>query len=241
VGSNGEEAIVTSVADGDSFRARMAGEEVEIRLLGVNAPERDECLGGEAADWLAGQIEGRVVSLVVADTDQFGRLLARVFSSDTDINQALVSGGYAVVLSEAADDRPELLGAEEAARASGAGIWGKEICGAIGPVVSVEIVDIDYDPPGADEVEVVEIENTGGGVVDLSGFVLRDESSVNRFELPVTNLGPGDRLDIEISGCDSPPSPGALAWCADGAVWNNDGDTALLLDRSGRIVSMLRY
>jgi endonuclease YncB( thermonuclease family) len=235
------EATVLTVADGDSFRATMAGEEVEIRLLGVNAPELDECQGEEARDWLAGLIEDRTISVIPLGTDQFDRSLALVTTDDISINEALVAAGYGVVLSGDFGEGPDLLAAEEAARLAGEGIWGEEICGASEPKAAVVIIDIDYDPPGQDLIETIVVGNQGSNIADLSGFVLRDESSVNRFELPPLILAPGEEVDIEVSDCSSPSAAGSVAWCSDGAVWNNDGDTALLLDQYGRIVSMLRY
>jgi hypothetical protein len=32
-----------------------------------------------------------------------------------------------------------------------------------------------------------------------------------------------------------------IPWCTDQPIWNNDGDTALLLDEAGRIVAIRRY
>lgn len=33
----------------------------------------------------------------------------------------------------------------------------------------------------------------------------------------------------------------AITWCTDQPIWNNGGDTALLLDPAGRIVAVRRY
>src|SRR5688572_30825785 len=39
------DVIVTTVSDGDSFRAEAPSGAIEVRLLGLNAPELDECHG----------------------------------------------------------------------------------------------------------------------------------------------------------------------------------------------------
>lgn len=41
------------VEDGDTLVLKTAGSEITVRLLGVNAPERDECLHDEARSGLA--------------------------------------------------------------------------------------------------------------------------------------------------------------------------------------------
>ena len=36
-------------------------------------------------------------------------------------------------------------------------------------------------------------------------------------------------------------APTEVFWCSDGPVWNNGGDTALLLDPAGNVAGRLRY
>ena len=42
------------------------------------------------------------------------------------------------------------------------------------------------------------------------------------------------------SGCGT-ADQASLDWCAGGAIWNNDGDTAFVLDQNGNIVHTLSY
>ncbi|MGH8958413.1 MAG: thermonuclease family protein, partial [Acidimicrobiia bacterium] len=67
-------AVVVEVADGDSFRIQ----DREIRLVGVNAPEREECFGPESREWLTGLLEGNDVEIGSVSIDQFDRQLAAV-------------------------------------------------------------------------------------------------------------------------------------------------------------------
>jgi competence protein ComEC len=85
----------------------------------------------------------------------------------------------------------------------------------------------------------VTITNTGAEPIDLEGFELRDESSVNRFEFPVVILAPANQIRIT-SGCGT-QDEATIAWCSAQPVWNNEGDTALLADPAGRIVAFFRY
>jgi endonuclease YncB( thermonuclease family) len=237
------EAGVIHVDDGDSLIVELDGREQRVRLLGINAPERDECMGDISRQALE-NLEGEVVALGLEArrTDQFDRILAHVFTEGTYVNLAQVRAGMAIVISVDHAFIDELTDAQDAAESAAAGLWSPDVCGG-GPIPDLEITRIDENPPGPDEdaldLEIVEITNRSDADVDLSGFVLRDESTANRFVFPGgTILGAGDSLEVS-AGCDPPGN--ALAWCADGPVWNNGGDTALLLDPAGRIVDHMSY
>jgi hypothetical protein len=232
--------VVTSVADGDSFRAVSPAGEVEVRLLGVNSPELDECHGHAARDALVDLIENRTIGLATEpEPDQFDRVLARAVVDETYVNWRMVIDGHSVVMTEASTDRKTLLEAEDAARTGGIGMWASDICGAMGPRAALEITTVNSDPPGADDEESVTIINSGSDSIDLRGFVLRDESSVNRFVFPGITLASGEQLTV-VRGCGE-GKQGIIPWCTEQPIWNNDGDTVLLLDQAGRIVAMRRY
>jgi len=96
-----ELASVTSITDGDTFRADLAdGRNESIRLTGIDAPEPNEPLGDEAAALLHLLISGRSVRLVpdVSDRDAFGRLLRYVYVEAMFVNEAMVESGLAVAL-----------------------------------------------------------------------------------------------------------------------------------------------
>jgi micrococcal nuclease len=235
-------AVVARVEDGDSLVATIDGLEERVRLAGINAPERDECGGPEAQAMLAELVGSGPVRLVPSEPsrDRYGRLLAHVFTGDELVNEAMVAAGLAFAMTSDDHHADRILTAEERAVTGRTGLWSPDACGA-GPVAAVSIVTIRWDPPGPDEEaldeEYVVIE--AGDAVDLSGWVLRDESTVNRFVFPPgTRLEAGEQI-VVVSGCE--PPPGALGWCSDQPVWNNTGDTALLLDPSGRPAGRLRY
>lgn len=224
-------ATVDHISDGDSFRAGV----FEVRLAGVNAPEQDECFGDESRDWLATEIEGEQIQFEIVGVDQFDRSLADVFHENRLINLELVKSGHALALSMSA---PQILAGEQEARTNERGMWGAAICGANMPKADLEIVAIDFNPPGNDNDERVTIRNPSSREVDLAGFVLRDESSVNRFEF-VDGALPAGAEQFVSTACVGNGS--VLTWCTEDPVWNNDGDTALLLDSFGRVVDLYRY
>lgn len=139
-------AVVDSIVDGDTMWVRIeraggplrAGERHKIRLLEIDTPETQagaECGGAEATDFARRRLPvGSTVHLVAdrEDTDQYGRFLRYVWTSDGDFfNLDAVRTGHArAVLYEPNDAHIEQMrDAEAVARDAGRGIWG-EYCPA---------------------------------------------------------------------------------------------------------------
>lgn len=147
--TGGFRAVVTHVADGDTLRARVtdagatavrAGEELELRLLRVDAPElaRD----GRPADCLADAATTALTQLVprgaevegvhdVERHDRYDRDLVHLWTADgTWVNGALLAGGWAQVVTfppnTAYDD--EVRAAEAGARRARRGRWDPGAC-----------------------------------------------------------------------------------------------------------------
>lgn len=249
--SNGvtSEVIVVDVVDGDTLDVGLpSGGEERVRILGINAPERGECLAEGATAALERLVAGVEVDLVAdrSDRDRYGRLLRYVEVDGDDVGVALVREGYAVVrVSEPDTARVAALrDAEAEARDDRRGMWDPSACG--GPIAGAEgmrVVGLRLDAEGDDSLnlndEWVDLRNEGVAPVDLSGWRVRDESASNRFDLPDGfTLAPGTEVRIR-SGCGE-PTASELFWCASGAaIWNNDGDTAFLLDPAGNVVHFL--
>ncbi len=232
--------MVIRVHDGDSLVVEARSGEVEVRLMGINAPESDECYGRESKQHLVELVEGEQVGLEEMGQDQFGRTLAYLWLGDRLVNLDQVGGGLAIATAaEVGDVRGEtLLDSEEQAYESGLGMWSDTVCGASGQPPSVDIAGSasSFDPQGPDDAvlsqEWVALSSEEG--VDLSGWTIRDESSVHRCLLPDGfSVQPG--ANRTVASTDPCWDPG------DSAVWNNGGDMALLLDTTGRVVARLRY
>jgi endonuclease YncB( thermonuclease family) len=103
----GESAVVTDVVDGDTIKVFLDGEEVSVRYVGVNTPERDEVCYSEAMEANRAMVEGQTVRMVkdVSETDRYGRLLRYIYVGNTFVNEALVAQGYAEVVLYGSDDR----------------------------------------------------------------------------------------------------------------------------------------
>ena len=242
--SGGEVVEVLEVDDGDSFVVRREdGNEAGVRLLGVNAPERGECVADEAHEALTDLLASGDVVLErdISDRDEFGRLLRYVFAGDVFVNQELATRGLVLAGSYPPDlaHQPDLDAAEGLAQDDQAGVWNPNACG---PADSTDVVIVrtEGDPPGPDNIDIngeyIVIENTGDTRVDLTEWVLRDSSSQNRFRFPDGYaLQPG--AEVVVRTGTGPDGDGTLYWGVDHPVWDNVGDTAFLLDSNGNVVS----
>ena len=124
---------IASITDGDTVRLRIGGDELRVRLIGLDTPEvRDplECFGPEASAALEAlaPVGSEVGFAYDRDPqDRYERELMYLYAADgTLINLELVAQGYAEALRVEPNDRywPELQAAERAARDAGRGLWG---------------------------------------------------------------------------------------------------------------------
>ncbi|MDP4689870.1 MAG: thermonuclease family protein [Candidatus Nanopelagicales bacterium] len=127
---------VVRTVDGDTIRVDRDGEEIVVRLIGIDTPEtvaQDrpiECFGPEATARTAQLVEGKQVWLeydeVSGLTDKYDRTLAYVWlTTDLMLNEQLVREGFAeeYTYSEGARYQAQMVQAEGEARASRAGLW----------------------------------------------------------------------------------------------------------------------
>ncbi len=244
-----DDSNVVEVVDGDTIDVRVDGVVERVRLIGINSPERDECFEAEATEALRAAIDGETVRLEsdVTDRDQFGRLLRYVYVDDVFVNESLVAGGFAIARRYEPDTAmAELLeAAQERAQSDAAGLWAADACGESVEGLDIVITEIEFDAPGDDgqnlNGEWLVLRNASEGAVDMSGWVLRDESASHRFSFPDGfELEPNGSVQV-FSGCGTDTAT-ELFWCTTGsAIWNNGGDTAFVLDANGTIVTSLSY
>lgn len=120
---------VVSVGDGDTLRVATGGKTVTVRLACIDAAETTQAPFGKAAADRLRQLlpPGQQVTLRVADTDRYGRSVAKVYKGDLSINLVLVQEGQAVVYREYLNACPELkkrlLNAEANAKSRKLGFW----------------------------------------------------------------------------------------------------------------------
>ncbi|MEZ5373880.1 MAG: lamin tail domain-containing protein [Microthrixaceae bacterium] len=246
-----EVATVIEVTDGDTLRVRVDGAEERVRLIGIDTPERGECLADRARQRVVQLVASGEVGLEpdTTDRDQYGRLLRYVHAGDAFVNETLVSEGLAIARRYPPDTaRAEgLEAAQDAAERHGVGMWDHSACGPVaGGAADLSLTALNADPPGTNDNENlngewVELTNLAEAPVDLTGWGLKDESASHRYGFP-NGFELDGRATVRVSsGCGS-DTDDQLHWCVSGsAVWNNSGDTAFLLDPSGNIVDTYPY
>jgi micrococcal nuclease len=144
-GAAGELVAVVRVMDGDTIEVRIGNQNVRIRYIGMDTPERGQPFFAEATAANEQLVAGQIVILVkdVSETDRYGRLLRYVYLQDgTFVNAELVRLGYAQVATFPPDVRRQalLLELQREAREAGRGLWGPAIAGSPSPEPTYTIV-----------------------------------------------------------------------------------------------------
>lgn len=89
---------VIRVVDGDTIEVHYENKPEYVRIIGIDAPEKEECFSKEASDQLKKLIEGTTVKLKSKpdeNRDKYDRLLRYILSDEKDIGAELIKGGYA--------------------------------------------------------------------------------------------------------------------------------------------------
>jgi len=123
---------VTKVTDGDSLwlQPSVQGPPVEVRLLGIDAPEVCQPWGTQARDALKALVEGKQITLRAAGLDTYQRTLGTVLLDGLDVNTRLVEEGHAWS-TRSKWDRGPLVKQERMAKALGRGLHSQ--AGAVMP------------------------------------------------------------------------------------------------------------
>ena len=123
-------ATVIRVIDGDTIEVRFGqGSLVRVRVIGYDAPEKDEPFGDKATKFLRALLEGREVLLEsdVQPVDRYGRRLYHVWLSQTLLSELMLLTGLARQMTIPPNVRHVdfLTQAQKQGREIGLGIWGK--------------------------------------------------------------------------------------------------------------------
>ena len=243
---DGNGVRVVRVVDGDTIIVLLNGAETRVRLIGINAPESDECLAEQAGRRLEEMLAGEVrLETDEEETDRFGRMLAYIWAGEILVNERLAAEGLALARAYQPNvSRQTVLDRAAAdARREGTGMWAPDACGP--PTgVNLEITEISWNPPGPDgdnlNGEYLVLRNLSDEPAPLDGFVLRDASSSNRYKFPGGWTLPGG-AEVTIHVGDGADDQDSLYWDSDLPIWNNGGDEAFLLDPSGNITAYYSY
>ncbi|MEX1125253.1 MAG: thermonuclease family protein, partial [Acidimicrobiia bacterium] len=130
--SEAEPVTVLSITDGDTLDVSYPdGTSVEVRLIGINTPETNECFDEEATLVLGVLAPvGSQIGMTsdVSDLDQFGRLLRYLWVGRMSVNEESVRRGAAISRRYAPDTAmaTRFEAAQAEAKEAGLGLWAPE-------------------------------------------------------------------------------------------------------------------
>lgn len=114
---------VVRVIDGDTYDILIGGEQVRVRMEGIDAPERGMDFYRVAKTHLGDLCKGQLIRLRIKEKDQYGRTIAKGYLPDgRELGEEMVKAGMAWHFKKYSRDT-NLEAAEEQARAAAIGIW----------------------------------------------------------------------------------------------------------------------
>lgn len=123
---------VVRVVDGDTFVVQLVSGPLRVRLYAVDAPEKSQPYGKEAAAALTRLVADKQVAIEPFEQDRYERMLGIVYVGGTNVNSRLVSQGDAWAYRRyMRKSDAKLCSLEDQARRAGRGLWAQANGGAI--------------------------------------------------------------------------------------------------------------
>lgn len=238
---------VIEVIDGDTIKVMFNGKEEKVRLIGVDTPETKHPTKGiqpyglEASEYTKNRLEEKKVRLEfdVQERDMYGRLLAYVWLDNEMFNATLVKEGYAQVSTFPPNVKyvDIFVRLQKEAREAGKGLW------ALDEYQDIEIEEPKSEPQTGNiiiitkdlEKEYIELKNNDNKTINLEGWIIVSVEGDQHFTLPSYDLESGTTVKI-YSGTAAKNETDGIIWTTK-YIWNNNGDSAKLLNPNGEIVS----
>lgn len=114
---------VVAVADGDTITVLRDKEQVKIRLVEIDAPEKKQPFGNKSKQSLSDLCFNKTATLADKGKDRYGRTLARVRCDGVDANAEQVRRGMAWVYRKYTPKNSSLYAVESEAKAARRGLW----------------------------------------------------------------------------------------------------------------------
>lgn len=122
-----EKVQCIKVIDGDTLIVKRGNEVRVVRLIGVDAPEKNEPLHDEAKRKLQEIVLNKTLILKkdVSEKDKYGRLLRYVYVKDKLVNTLIVKEGVATpqIMPPNLAEAKSILSATKIAQRNGRGLW----------------------------------------------------------------------------------------------------------------------
>lgn len=117
------------ISDGDTLSFRLQGENMRVRLVGIDAPESKQRYGRESTVQLKRCLQGKDIKIIYKKKDSYGRLLGKLMVDGRDCNYNQVVNGAAWWYEEFSNeqdaiDRQKYNLAQNYAKSTKLGLWG---------------------------------------------------------------------------------------------------------------------
>lgn len=205
-----EKVFIVRVLDGDTVELDTG---FKVRLVNINTPEKGHFGSDEATAFLK-EFENKELEIEKLGTDRYGRILGRLFDSNTYLNLKIVELGLAHKFLVEESELEEFSEKETEARKNELVIWEKS---SDAGCLTLEINKKD---------EFVSIKN---GCGNLEGWTVKDESTrgftfeKNEREEFILWSGKGEETEKDF-------------YWGRGNVWNDDKDAIFIRDKDGLLV-----
>jgi micrococcal nuclease len=205
-----EPALVLEIIDGDTIKTDIG----EVRLLGVNTPEKGKPLYHAAKQFLK-QIENKSIELLrdKEDLDRYERKLRYVFYQGRLINLEIIEQGLGTTfMEEGLEYESKLFRAELAAKSQEVGLWQKS-----NHECSKCIILTELNP----KEEFFIIKNNCTFDCNISAWTVKDNAN-HFFKLDSLNQKEAKQYESQ-------------------NIWNNDKDKFFMRDEEGKLVLFYEY
>ena len=102
---NADAYFVTKVIDGDTIEVRQEKRNYKVRLSEIDAPEINQKFGTESKNYLASLVLNKEIELIYITEDRYGRIVAKIYKDNKDINRSMVRNGLAWVYDYYVEDQ----------------------------------------------------------------------------------------------------------------------------------------
>lgn len=114
---------VIRVLDGDTIEVLQDKKPVRIRLANIDAPEKKQAFGRWSTNQLKGLVAAQPVTVAYTQTDRYGRIIGRVFTTNgTEASRFMVQSGAAWVYERYNTDKA-LPALQREAQTQKRGLW----------------------------------------------------------------------------------------------------------------------
>ncbi len=231
--NKGEAAFVSKIIDGDTIEIE-SGE--RVRLIGINAPEKNQFCYEEAKDELEKLILNKTVILKKdkENKDRYSRLLRYVYYKNMLVNSYLLEKGL-VYYYPYSEEYPDLKKSELIGMRNKGCLWNFSDTGCI------EIEKFNYDAEGNDRNnlndEYITFKNVCNNNLEIKNWKIIDEA--NHYFTMDINLKTSEKITLHTGkGINNKTD---IYWNSNIPVWNNDGDTLYVGDEKNQLVLIKRY